>query len=232
MASIYDDGTYLENNPAWHEQDAAWKVTQIVKMMRRHDLVPQRVCDIGCGTGEILRLLAQAGPATAMHAGYDVSPQAYELAKAKETKNLRFFLGKMPDEGEMPFDLITCIDVFEHVEDYFGFLRNLKGKAAHTLFHIPLDLSVQTVLRKSELVKRREGIGHLHYFTKDTALATLNDSGYRVLDHFYTHKFCDSSQAGIANNVVKFAQKALFAIHEDFMVRVIGCSSLMVLANQ
>jgi len=32
----------------------------------------------------------------------------------------------------------------------------------------------------------RKEFGHLHYFTHETALATLEDSGYRVLDHFHT----------------------------------------------
>jgi cyclopropane fatty-acyl-phospholipid synthase-like methyltransferase len=230
MTNIYNDGTYLENNPTWHEHDAAWKVSQIRKMLRRNNVTPQRVCDIGCGTGEILRLLASGGPATAMYVGYDVSPQAHELATAKQTSNVRFHLGHVPS-GEMPYDLITCIDVFEHVEDYFSLLRSLRGKAVHALFHIPLDLSVQTILRKGALLKRRTDIGHVHYFTKDTALATLRDSGYHILDYFYTHKFCDTNQVGIMNNAVKITQKALFAMHEELMARIIGCSSLMVLAK-
>jgi len=42
-----------------------------------------------------------------------------------------------------------AIRLFEHVEDYLGFLRKMKTKATFKVFHIPLDLSVQTVLRMS-----------------------------------------------------------------------------------
>lgn len=32
----------------------------------------------------------------------------------------------------------------------------------------------------------RRSVGHIHYFTKETALALLEDTGYRVIDHGYT----------------------------------------------
>jgi SAM-dependent methyltransferase len=231
MASIYEDGTYLERNPAWHEQDAPWKVDQIRKMLARNDLVPQRVCDIGCGTGEVLRLLAESGPGTAAYVGYDISPQAHEVAKKKENARLAFRLGNMPSAADEPFDLITCMDVFEHVEDYLSFLRSIRTQAEFKVFHVPLDLSVQTVLRRGALLQRRTGVGHIHYFTKELALAVLRDTGYEVIDCFYTHKFCDSAQIGILNNVVKVVLKTAFAVQEDIAARTVGCSSLMVLAK-
>ena len=231
MASIYEDGTYLERNPAWHEQDAPWKVVQIRKMLARNGLLPQRVCDIGCGTGEVLRLLAESGPSTAAYIGYDISPQALEVAKTKENSCLGFRLGNMPSVADEPFDLITCMDVFEHVEDYFSFLRGVRAQAEFKVFHVPLDLSVQTVLRKGALLQRRTDLGHIHYFTKDIVLATLHDTGYELADYFYAHKFCEEKQIGLLNNVLKVTLRTAFAVHEDLAARIIGCSSLMVLAK-
>jgi hypothetical protein len=49
-----------------------------------------------------------------------------------------------------------------------------------------LDLSVQAVLRKNGLLLRRDHHAHLHYFTKETALRTLTDVGYQLVDYFYT----------------------------------------------
>ena len=231
MASIYEDGTYLERNPAWHEQDAPWKAAQIRKMLSRNGLLPQRVCDIGCGTGEVLRLLAESGPDTASYIGYDISPQALEVAKTKENSRLFFRVGSMPSVADEPFDLITCMDVFEHVEDYFSFLRSIQTRAKFKVFHVPLDLSVQTVLRKGALLQRRTDLGHIHYFTKEVALAILHDTGHDVIDYFYAHKFCDSKQVGFLNNVMKVALNTLFGIQEDIAARIVGCSSLMILAK-
>ncbi|HMW14270.1 MAG: class I SAM-dependent methyltransferase [Pseudomonadales bacterium] len=231
MTSIYESGVYLENNPQWHEQDAPWKVTQIKKMLARNGLSPMRVCDVGCGSGEILRLLAEESTASATFVGYDISPFAHEIAKRKARDNLGFRLEPLPGASEQPYDLLLCVDVFEHVEDCFAFLREIKSKAVYKLFHIPLDLSVQTVLRATPLLQRRASIGHIHYFTKDTALATLRDAGYEITDHFYTHKFCDTPQSGLVDNVTKWVLSSLFVLNEELAVRILGCSSLMVLAK-
>ncbi len=67
-----------------------------------------------------------------------------------------------------------AIDVFEHVEDYFGFLRKIKGE--YKIFHIPLDLSMQTVLRATPIIANRKTLGNVHYFTKEIAIEALTDN--------------------------------------------------------
>jgi cyclopropane fatty-acyl-phospholipid synthase-like methyltransferase len=69
--------------------------------------------------------------------------------RKKEKQNLRFFLKDLPDETEPAFDVVMAIDVLEHLEDYFDFLRKLKAKGTYKVFHVPLELSVQKVLRIS-----------------------------------------------------------------------------------
>ena len=76
-----------------------------------------------------------------------------------------------------PFDLCMCFDVCEHVDDYIGFLKSLTDKARYFLFNIPLDLSVRSILLKNYLGTRAR-YGHLHYFTRESALATLNYCGF------------------------------------------------------
>ncbi len=61
--ALYTDGTYLQHNPTWHSEDAPWKVSQILQMVRRHQLAPHTVCEVGCGAGGILAGLAQVMPA-------------------------------------------------------------------------------------------------------------------------------------------------------------------------
>ncbi len=81
--------------------------------------------------------------------------------------------------------MAAAVDVFEHVEDYIGFLRKVARLARYGIFHIPLDISVQSILRDLPMNNRRTA-GHLHYFMKDTALATLDYAGLEILDWFYT----------------------------------------------
>jgi hypothetical protein len=46
--------------------------------------------------------------------------------------------------------------------------RDFRPRAKHKIFHFPLDLSFQALMRKRGLMTRREMHAHLHYFTKNT----------------------------------------------------------------
>jgi hypothetical protein len=35
MANIYQDGTYLENNSSWHEEDSPFKAGQIKRIIEK-----------------------------------------------------------------------------------------------------------------------------------------------------------------------------------------------------
>jgi cyclopropane fatty-acyl-phospholipid synthase-like methyltransferase len=231
MKQIYEDGTYLENNPSWHEEDSPWKAKQIRKIIENNHLAPKRICEIGCGAGEILNQLSEHYADDKEFIGYEISPQAFEICNKKTKNNLSFKLSDLLEDSDAYFDIVMAIDVFEHVEDYFGFLRKLKEKAEYKIFHIPLDLSVQTVLRSSPIIKGRKSFGHIHYFTKETALETLKDTGYEVIDYFYTAAFLELPSQGWKHKLLILASKLAFSVNKDFAVRLLGCSSLLVLAK-
>lgn len=226
--SIYEDGAYLENNPTWHEEDSPWKAQQITKMLRKHDIFPSSVGEVGCGAGGILSCLATEYGDEVLFSGFDISPQAVEICRKKEKQNLKFFLKDPFEEEQRTFDVVMAIDVFEHVEDYFGFLRKLKELGTYKIFHIPLDLSVQTVLRSAPILYARSSVGHIHYFTKETALATLRDTGYEVEDYFYT---LEVPNRGWKANLLNLPRKLFLSLHEDLAVRILGGYSLLVLAK-
>ncbi len=231
MKQIYEDGTYLVSNPSWHEEDSLWKAEQIIRIIERNSLTPARIGEIGCGAGEILNRLSQQFGERVDLSGYEISPQAFELCRAKTSNNLTFHLGNLLDENDAYFDILLAIDVFEHVEDYFEFLRKLKPKAEYKVFHVPLDLSVQTVLRATPIMKVRRLIGHLHYFTKETALETLKDAGYEVIDSFYTASGLELPNRGWKANLLRFPRRLAFAFHKDLTVRILGGYSLLILAK-
>ncbi len=184
--NLYLDGKYLLKNPQWHVEESPWKAKQVLRMLRQNDLAPKSICDVGCGAGEVLSQLQKSLDRACVFRGYDISPQALSLARSRANDKLQFVLGDVRSENGAFFDLILVLDVIEHLEDYWSFLRQLKMKSRYKIFHIPLDLSVQTVFRQNALLKRRNLYAHMHYFTKETALQTLRDTDYEVLDYFYT----------------------------------------------
>ena len=228
--NVYIDGEYLTNNPGWHVDESAFKVDEIVRMIDRNRLQPKTICDVGCGAGEVLRLLQERLNEECVFSGYDISPQALELCRPRSNERLQFKLGDISQDEDTFFDLMLVLDVVEHVEDYFGFLNAIRSKSELKIFHIPLDLSVQTVLRKRGLLKRRELHRHIHYFTKQTAIETLRDCGYTPLDYSFTSHSLACGKA-MGQTIARLPRKMCFAIHQDLTVRILGGYSLLVLAR-
>ena len=228
---MYQSGEYLEKNPRWHAADSPWKAAQILKMIRRQNLNPATVCEVGCGAGEILNRLHAELPA-ANFFGYEVSPQAYEICSAKTKERLQFRLGDLL-ETEARFDLLLCIDVFEHVPDYLSFLERLRGRANRFIFHIPLDLSALSLLRPARLMKTRYGVGHLHMFTAETALAVLKDTGYETLDSFFTAGGLEleKNQKRLRTVLANLPRRVLGKFSPRLAARILGGYSLLVFAK-
>jgi cyclopropane fatty-acyl-phospholipid synthase-like methyltransferase len=225
----YVDGEYAAKNPLWHVDESAFKARHILRMLERHALEPRTIGEVGCGAGEVLRLLQAKMDRGCRFWGYDIAPHALEMCRSRANDRLQFKLADIREDDTAFFDLMLVLDVFEHVEDYLGFLNGIRSKSEFKIFHIPLDLSVQAVLRKRGLLKRREVHRHLHYFTKETALETLRDAGYDVLDHVFTPR-CIELGNETAQKVARLPRRLCFAIHRDLTVRVLGGYSLLVLA--
>jgi len=226
----YFDGAYLAHNPTWHAEHSATKARWIDEILRRNGLEPRSVAEVGCGSGEILVELKKRRPGAAF-TGFEISPQAFAICSQKQSPGLEFRLENLLDDQDAHFDLLLAIDVFEHVPDYLGFLKSLKGKAEHTIFHIPLDLSVQALLRGTSYPILREQTGHLHYFFKYTALSTLRDCGYEVVDSSYTRSSQELPGKGLRTKIANVPRKLAQLISEDLSARLFGGYSLLVLAR-
>lgn len=121
--------------------------------------------------------------------------------------------------------------MFEHVEDYLGFLINLKKKSRFQIFHIPLDLSVANILKVKPLTGLRYNIGHIHYFTKETGLAALKDTGYEIIDYFYTPYSIEIPRTSLMSWLAKFPRRLLYYLNPDIAVRLLGGYELLVLTK-
>lgn len=231
----YLDGQYLKNVPDWHAGDSPWKASQILRLIEKNRLSVRSVCDVGCGVGEVLIELQKKMSAGIRFSGFDISPQAMSIAKPKENARLQFHNDDfLTATGTSP-DLVLLLDVFEHVSDYIGFLDRLRSKAAWIIFHIPLDVCAKSVLRKSWwALHMRQRYGHLHYFTKETAIAALSDIGYDIVDWFYTDDLQISDELIPEWFRPRFfyeVRKQLFRIHPDLAVSFFPSYNLLVLAR-
>lgn len=229
IQSQYLDGDYLEKNPTFHIEDSPWKADQIFKGMERNSLRPRVVAEVGCGAGEILTQLAKKIDDCQFH-GYEISPQGYEFCVERQNDRIRFHNRSIFEDNIDPFDLLLCIDVFEHIEDCFDFLRKLSKISKYHIFHIPLDMNVQMVARSEPILRVRQSVGHLHYFSRDTALALLQDTGYEVIDSFFTPNGVDRPKSSKAR-ILQAPRKLLQLFSEELSARFLGGYSLLVVAK-
>lgn len=78
VESRYYNGTYLTENPDWDRKDASWKAVQVATILSDKGIKPQTVCEVGCGSGDVLVQLQKSLPFAKM-TGYDISPQATQF---------------------------------------------------------------------------------------------------------------------------------------------------------
>src|SRR3954467_14600791 len=81
-----------------------------------------RILDVGCGTGANLEMLSQFGDAE----GVDVSQDALAFCRERGLANVHLGAAeKLPYEDES-FDLVTALDVVEHLDDDVGGLKEMR----------------------------------------------------------------------------------------------------------
>ena len=83
---------------------------------------PPRILDVGCGTGANLEMLSRFGEAE----GVDVSADALAFCHARGIERVRQGAAeKLPFE-DGSFDLVTALDVVEHLDDDAAGLREMR----------------------------------------------------------------------------------------------------------
>jgi SAM-dependent methyltransferase len=234
MENIYQSGKYLEATKSWHAEDASWKAGQIKAILDAHALRLNSIAEIGCGSGAVLNQLSKLQEfSQARIKGFDISPQAIAIARSLGNERIVFSQEDLLSaQNTEQFDALLVIDVLEHVPDYMGFAERCRRKATYKIYHIPLDIHVSSVMRNAFLAGRYT-IGHIHYFTADSAIDTLKDTGHEILDCAYTNiafglfRQHPSFKKAIAN----VPRWLLSRFSQPLAARMFGGYSLLVLAR-
>lgn len=228
---LYTSDEYRQSNQDWHANDAPYKAKKIIELLARNNLPFATCADVGCGVGRIVNLLSERFPA-ARYEGFDISPFAIEKARADYgTETVKFTAGDF-FASPTPYDLVLCIDVFEHVPNYLSFLNNMRVHGKYFVFHIPLEMNVVHLLADRALHKRKVG-GHLHFFSPATALQVMQDAGFTVVDHSFTFGgiFQPHSFRSLTKLLLKLPRAVLAAVAPRWSAKLLGGASLLVLAK-
>ncbi len=173
---------FLNPDPHHYHQ----RILQIVKAINKtkHNL---KVLDVGCATGYLSASIKKFGNNSVY--GVEIS----ELA-AREAKKVmdEVIVGNI-EEIDLPypkgyFDVIICSDILEHLFDPKNTLVKLRKyiKRNGLLLAVLPNIAHYTVrlaLLKGKWEYQDHGIldiGHLRFFTKESAVKMFKDAGYSV----------------------------------------------------
>jgi cyclopropane fatty-acyl-phospholipid synthase-like methyltransferase len=221
---------YVDKNPTWDMEDSPWKASLVARVLRKNSLSPTSICEIGCGAGLVMAELRKSYPSAELF-GFDIAPAASRFWPRHESADIHFAVGDFATLNRRTYDAILILDVIEHVRDPFAFLSGLRGAARYFVLIIPLDLSALSVAREQPLLTQRRNVGHIHFFTKNLALAMLEENGFRVIDQQYSGAAFNAPRRTWKTTLAMAPRWIARQVNRDWAVRVLGGETLVVLAD-
>jgi len=129
-------------------------------------LAGKRALDVGCGAGLLCEPLARLG---ADVTGLDAAPENVEVARlhaAQSGLGIVYRAGSVETLAGAQFDLVTSMEVIEHVTDPALFIAGLSGALAENGLLI-LSTPNRTMLSRLALISVGEGFGAIPRGTHD-----------------------------------------------------------------
>lgn len=165
-------------NEAWYKWDDMKVFGPTARHTRRfvfslmEGLSFDSVLDAGCGTGILLEQIGEKYPQTRL-TGFEYSPDGLAIAQ-KRLPNAEFYTIDLSIQSlDRKFDLITCIDVLEHINDDRAALKNILAMTAkYLILSVPLG-----PLFKAEV----DRMGHVHGYGRQELEGKLRDAGFEIL---------------------------------------------------
>ncbi|PHP17115.1 bifunctional 3-demethylubiquinol 3-O-methyltransferase/2-polyprenyl-6-hydroxyphenol methylase [Sphingobium sp. IP1] len=149
----------------------------------------KRALDVGCGAGLLTEPLARLGASVT---GLDAAPENIAVAVAHaQGQGLAIDYRATPVEqvSDTGYDLVTSMEVIEHVADPAAFVRALAAKLAPDGLMI-LSTPNRTPMSRLAMITIGESIGGIpkgthdwaKFITPDELTALLEDAGLEVTD--------------------------------------------------
>ncbi|HNE14521.1 MAG TPA: class I SAM-dependent methyltransferase [Rhodocyclaceae bacterium] len=198
----------------------AFRREQFGRWIAEHDLTGRKVLEVGCGRGEYLALLAEAG---ADAHGLEYAPAAVAACRAAGLNAHRGFLEDPSIRlASGPFDGFAILNFLEHIPAAPLTLQAIAANltdGASGLVEVPnFDMILRAGLF-AEFIP-----DHLFYFTRQTLTALLERNGFDVLDcrpawHDYVLSATVRKRRPLDLSPLLACQDALKAAFDAFLAR-------------
>lgn len=152
-------------------------------------LAGKRALDVGCGAGLLCEPLARLGAAVT---GLDAAAENVAVARAHAVQShltIDYRTGSVEGLGAETFDLVTSLEVIEHVTDPAAFVAGL-ARALASEGLLVMSTPNRTALSRLALIALGEGLGKIprgthdwdKFLAPDALTALIEAAGLRVVD--------------------------------------------------
>jgi len=175
---LYYDLYIKEQDYWWHVGKRAIVYGLLARFGKRRKVEGRRALDIGCGTGLNLEHLARL----AEPVGTDYYVEALQFCRQRGHKMLcKADAAELPF-GDGDFDIITALDVVEHLDDDLAALcemRRVLRRGGVAVISVPAYRALWTYWD--------DILGHRRRYTTTTLRAVVEKSGLKVLKVSYSN---------------------------------------------
>ena len=156
----------------------AFRLKQFSQWLREYHLEHARILEVGCGKGEYLAIMREAGgEAYGTEHAADSVKFCHEHNLPVEALYFEHGDERLP---QAPFGGFFILNWLEHIPDLRTFLRGVRNNLtpdAVGLIEVP---NFDMMRRNAQVAEFTSD--HLYYFTEDTLRTTLECCGFEVLD--------------------------------------------------
>lgn len=111
--------SYFDRGCLFMMQEQERKMLDLLRQHGRHELQTQKILEVGCGTGGILRKMIRWGALPENVFGLDLVPENIEQARRLSPDTVSFSCGNAADipHADATFDMVVQVTVFSSILD-------------------------------------------------------------------------------------------------------------------
>ena len=177
--SDFWDKKWTEDYGAFHK-----KYYVAYRLLNKSD-INKKILDFGSGNGNFFDLLIKHGFKKENLYTYDISKKAIEICQKKGYKVIE-------DLNEsINFDIISLIDVLEHIADPYEFLNKLKTKTKEFIVIVPNFNSykqrIEVLLGKIPFQNKIQRGGHILWVNYNFLLDLFEKLNLEIVDNYHLY---------------------------------------------
>lgn len=161
---------------SFSEKTKLSRLNQMKELVAKFVLSGKKVLEVGCGKGDMLDVLEEAGLKAV---GIEASSKSVEIGQSAGRKMIKGYIGDSKKINRNPFDAFVSFNYLEHLPEPGRAIRHIYDNTTVNAVGFVTVPNLDYLLEKKCLYEFVAD--HLSYFTKKTLTFAFESNGFEVL---------------------------------------------------